>query len=88
MLSVVFVISSPALSVFGSGAAMAPHNADSTKAKHRIRLAFMMRLGVLNFLKKFLFFHFVTSSLQDCKVFMLFHNKETRIYTDLEKPFQ
>ena len=57
MLSVVFVISSPALSVFGSGAAMAPHSADSTKkAKHSIRLAFMMGLGVLIFLKNFLFF--------------------------------
>ncbi len=85
MLSVVFVISSPALSVFGSGAAMAPHNADSTKAKHMIRLAFMIGLGLL---KNFLFFHFFTSNLQDCKVFMLFHDKETLIYTDLEKPFQ
>ena len=83
MLSVVFVISSPALSVFGSGAAMAPHSADSTKAKHKIRLAFMIGLGLLIFL----FFHFFTSSLQDCKVFMFFHDKETRIYTDLEKPF-
>ncbi len=87
MLSVVFVISSPALSVFGSGAAMAPHSADSTKAKHKIRLAFMIGLGLLIFLKNFLFFHFFTSSLQDCKVVMFFHDKETRIYTDLEKPF-
>ena len=47
MLSVVFVISSPALSVFGSGAAMAPHSADSTKAKHSITLAFMMGSGML-----------------------------------------
>ena len=82
MLSVVFVISSPALSVFGSGAAMAPHNADSTKAKHSIRLAFMMGLGVL---RNFCFF---TSSQVVHKIvkFSCSSMIKKLVFIDLEKP--